>query len=76
MHFRHRGYERNTELLNLLPSEIEAKRLVTIQEAARLMSLSTDTVRRRYASKFVRVSKRRLAMRLNDVLHPEVPSEG
>jgi DeoR/GlpR family transcriptional regulator of sugar metabolism len=52
--------------------EIESKRLVSIQEAARLMSISTDTVRRRYAHKMVRVSKRRLAMRLHDVLHPEM----
>ena len=51
---------------------IEMQRLVSLQEAARLMSISTDTVRRRYGPKLVRVSKRRLAMRLHDVLHPEV----
>jgi hypothetical protein len=69
------AYSQEIHRLNLLPSEIEANRLVTIQEAARLMSLSTDTVRRRYAHKFVRVSKRRLAMRLRDVLNPEAMTE-
>jgi hypothetical protein len=52
--------------------ELELKqRLVSLSEAARLMSISTDTLSRRYRDKFVRVSKRRLAMRLQDVLHPE-----
>ena len=55
--------------------EIESKRLVSIQEAARLMSISTDTVRRQFGPKLVRVSRRRLAMRLHDVLHPEVQSD-
>jgi hypothetical protein len=63
---------RTNHLLNPHPSEIEGHRLVSIAEAARLMSLSTDTIRRRYSHKFIRVSPRRLAMRLHDVLHPEV----
>jgi hypothetical protein len=72
---RHAPNSGDAHLLNVLRSEIEANRLVTIQEAARLMSLSTDTLRRRYAHKFVRVSQRRLAMRLHDVLNPEAVTD-
>src|SRR6476620_11661889 len=50
--------------LALTPQEIEARRLVSIQEAAQLLSVSCDTIRRQYSDKFVRVSKRRLALRL------------
>jgi predicted DNA-binding protein (UPF0251 family) len=53
---------------NLTPQEIEARRLVSIAEAAQLLSVSRDTVRRQYKDRFVRVSTRRLALRLRDIL--------
>jgi DeoR/GlpR family transcriptional regulator of sugar metabolism len=52
----------------LTPQEIEARRLVSIQEAAQLLSVSCDTVRRQYKDRFIRVSKRRLALRLRDIM--------
>jgi hypothetical protein len=52
----------------LTPLEIEARRLVSIAEAAQLLSVSRDTIRRQYSDKFVRVSTRRLALRLRDIL--------
>jgi len=57
--------------VNLLPSEIESRRLICLSDAARLLSISTDTLKRRYRDKLIRVSPRRLAMRLDDVLNPE-----
>jgi hypothetical protein len=48
---------------------VETRRLVTLKEAADRLSISTDTLRRKYKHQFVQVSQRRLAMRLSDVLN-------
>jgi hypothetical protein len=60
--------------VNLLP-EIESRRLICLSDAARLLSVSVDTVKRRYRDKLVRVSPRRLAMRLGDALNPQQPTD-
>jgi hypothetical protein len=46
----------------------ERKRLAPLAEASRLSGLSEDTLRRHHASKFVRLSPRRIAMRVEDAL--------
>ena len=43
-------------------------RIMSIAEAARLSSLSIDTLRRRHRSKWVQLSERRFGMRRKDVL--------
>jgi hypothetical protein len=43
-------------------------RIMSIAEAARLSSLSIDTLRRRHRSKWVQLSERRFGMRRRDVL--------
>jgi hypothetical protein len=48
--------------------DIEQMRIVPLKEAARLKGISEDTLRRHYRHLFVRVSPRRLGMRLKDVL--------
>jgi hypothetical protein len=52
-------------------SELDGRRFISLQEAARLRSCSVDTLRRHFSNKIVQVSKRRFAMRLNDALHAE-----
>jgi len=43
-------------------------RIVSLAEAARLSSLSIDTLRRRHRNKWVQLSERRFGMRRRDVL--------
>jgi hypothetical protein len=43
-------------------------RIVSIAEAARLSSLSIDTLRRKHRDKWLRLSERRFGMRRKDVL--------
>jgi hypothetical protein len=52
---------------------VEALRIVPLAEAARLSGLSEDTLRRRHSGRFVRLSERRVGMRLRDALM--LPSE-
>ena len=52
----------------MTPQEIENRRLVSVREAASLLSVSADTIRRTYASKIIKVSKRRVALRLADIM--------
>lgn len=48
--------------------DIEQLRVISIKEAARLKGVSEDTLRRHYRHLFIRVSPRRIGMRLKDVL--------
>jgi hypothetical protein len=50
------------------PSEIELLRFVSLKEGAKLQGTSVDTIRRRQPDKIVRISPRRLAIRLRDAL--------
>jgi hypothetical protein len=47
---------------------IEALRIVPLAEAVRLSGVSEDTLRRKHSHKFVRLSERRVGMRLRDAL--------
>jgi hypothetical protein len=46
----------------------DADRIVTLAEAARLMGVSVDTLRRRYRHKFIALSEHRFGMRRRDAL--------
>jgi hypothetical protein len=50
------------------PSWIELERVVPLAEAARLKSVSVDTVKRRYADKIINLSPRRRGMKLKHAL--------
>jgi len=50
------------------PAGLELERVLSLDEAARLTNLSKDTLRRRYPSTLLRLSPRRIGMRLRDVL--------
>ena len=50
------------------PRWVELERVVTLNEAVQLTSLSEDTLRRRYPSRIVSISPKRRGMRLRDVL--------
>ena len=56
------------------PTWIELERVVSLQEAARLKSVSIDTLRRRYADKIIDLSPRRRGMKLKHALGLEYPS--
>jgi hypothetical protein len=58
------GTESNTEKLS-----IEMQRIVSLAEAARLRGVSLDTLRRTQRDKFVKLSPRRLGMRVFDALY-------
>jgi len=47
---------------------IELLRIVPLVEAARLAGVSVDTLQRHHADKVVRVSERRVGMRVRDAL--------
>ena len=49
-------------------SPLELARIVTLEEAVRLSSLSEDTWRREHPEKLVRLSDRRVGVRLRDAL--------
>lgn len=51
-----------------LSHERELDRIVSLQQAARLMGISADTIRRRHPDKILRPSPRRQGMRLRDAL--------
>jgi hypothetical protein len=56
-------------------SDIELKlrlqSIVSVRKAAELRDCSTDTIRRTFKDKMVRVSKNRVGLRLGDVLATE-----
>jgi hypothetical protein len=47
---------------------VEMKRIVPIAEGARLRGVSTDTFRRTMRHKFIKLSPRRLGIRVEDAL--------
>jgi hypothetical protein len=47
---------------------IELERIVPLDEAAQLSSVSEDTLKRNHRDKLVRLSPRRLGMRVRDAL--------
>jgi hypothetical protein len=49
-------------------SQIELERIVPLSEAARLSSLSPDTLKRKFADKIVQLSARREGMRVKHAL--------
>jgi hypothetical protein len=49
-------------------SALELNRIVSLAEAARLSSMSEDTIKRRFPEKLVRLSPRRLGVRVADAL--------
>jgi hypothetical protein len=57
---------RNIKLPELSP--IELHRIVSMEEAARVSGVSDDTLRRHHRDKIVRMSPRRIGMRLGDAL--------
>lgn len=50
------------------PSWLELQRIVSLQEAERLSGMSVDTIKRRHADKLIRLSPRRLGIRVGDAL--------
>jgi hypothetical protein len=50
------------------PRWVELERVVPLDEAEQLTSLSHDTLRRRFPNLIVNLSPRRVGMRLRDVL--------
>jgi hypothetical protein len=49
-------------------SALERARIVTLAEGSRLSSLSEDTIKREHPDKLVRLSPRRLGIRVGDCL--------
>jgi hypothetical protein len=49
-------------------SGIEGERIVSLTEASRLAGVSIDTLKRRHGDKIVRMSEKRIGMRLRHVL--------
>jgi hypothetical protein len=47
---------------------LEGERIISLPEAARLNGTSVDTIRRRHADKILRMSDKRVGMRLKDAL--------
>ena len=58
-----------------LPPEIARLRVIPIAQAAEITNLSKDTLRRRYPDKIIKLSVRRLGMRLADALAIGTPPE-
>jgi hypothetical protein len=48
--------------------DLALARIVSLREAAQLAGCSEDTLKRRHSSKIVRISPRRLGMRIRDAL--------
>jgi hypothetical protein len=51
-----------------LPVALEGERIISLHEAAEIAGVSTDTLRRRYGHLVIRLSPRRVGIRLRDVL--------
>ena len=47
---------------------LELDRIVTLKQAAELMGVSMSTLRRHYTDKMIKLSERRLGMRIKDAL--------
>jgi hypothetical protein len=51
-----------------LSAERELDRIVSLEQAAELCSLSADTIKRRYPNKLIKLSPRRVGIRVRDAL--------
>lgn len=51
-----------------LSAERELDRIVSLEQAAELCSLSADTIKRRHPGKLVQLSPRRVGVRVRDAL--------
>jgi hypothetical protein len=51
-----------------LSPELELERIVPLQQAAELQSTSVDTLKRRHRDKIIKLSPRRLGMKLKHAL--------
>jgi hypothetical protein len=51
-----------------LLSALEAERIIPLHEVARLNGTSVDTIKRHHGDKIVRMSDKRIGMRLKDAL--------
>jgi hypothetical protein len=51
-----------------LSPELELNRIVTLEQAAKLCSLSADTIQRRWPDKLIKLSPRRIGIRVRDAL--------
>jgi hypothetical protein len=58
----------NTESSSEMLSGLEGMRIVSVPEAARLTNISTDTFRRQYPHLILRLSSKRIGVRVRDVL--------
>jgi hypothetical protein len=56
--------------------DLALARIVTLREAAQLAGCSEDTLKRRHSSKIIRISPRRLGMRIRDALFLADDSSG
>jgi hypothetical protein len=63
------GFRTNTELL----SALEGMRIISLPEVARLNDLSVDTIRRRFPHLILKLSDKRVGMRLRDALSLATP---
>jgi hypothetical protein len=52
---------------------LEGERIISLPEVSRLAGISTDTIKRRFSSKILRLSDKRLGMRLRDALNLAQP---
>ena len=59
-----------------LPPGLELDRIITLQEAEKISSLSIDSWKRHHADKVVELSPRRLGVRLRDALMIHRPAPG
>ena len=51
-----------------LSKRLESERIVSLKEAAQLRGVSVDTLKRNDRDKIIKLSKRRLGVKLKDVL--------
>ena len=51
-----------------MPTAVELQRIAPLPEAAHLSGLSEDTLRRRHPDKIIKLSPRRVGMRVGDAL--------
>jgi hypothetical protein len=56
--------------------DLALARIVTLREAAQLAGCSEDTLKRRHSAKIIRLSPRRLGMRIRDALFLADDSSG
>lgn len=55
-------------MVNIRPGWMELEKIVGMNEAASLSGVSEDTLKRHHSDKIIRLSPRRLGMRVRDAL--------